>query len=52
MTRDELIELARKIRNAEGNNEEDIDGNIDLFLKKMFLILMQRGIFLVRNSKA
>jgi hypothetical protein len=32
MTREELIDLARKIRNAEGNNEEEIDGNIDLFL--------------------
>lgn len=35
MTREELIQLARKIRNAEGNSEEEIDGNIDLFLRNV-----------------
>lgn len=35
MTRDELIELARKIRSAEGMSEEEINGNIDLFLKNV-----------------
>ncbi len=35
MTREELIDLARKIRNAEGHSEEDIDVNIGLFLKNV-----------------
>ena len=35
MTREELIELARKIRFAEGDSEREMDQNIDLFLNNV-----------------
>lgn len=35
MTRDELIELARKIKFAEGKDEKEMDENIDIFLKNV-----------------
>ena len=35
MTKKELIELARKIRFAEGESEKEMDRNIDLFLENV-----------------
>jgi len=35
MTREKLIELAKKIKFAEGDSEEEMDRNIDLFLKNV-----------------
>lgn len=35
MTRKELLSWPEKIRNAEGDSEEEIDGNIDLFLRNV-----------------